>query len=135
MKRIFKVTVWAAVSLAALYPLLAVTVGVSFYRAVPLDNDPLTNSIAVTGIHSNRLTLVDGRVLLMRGYEPKQLSQDILDSDSQIELDTDDSRFAGIYVKKKRFICGTHAAAIVIPIRHREYPAYHRRLLGLGEFQ
>jgi hypothetical protein len=36
MKRIIRVSVWGAVSLTALYVLLALSGGVSFYRSVPL---------------------------------------------------------------------------------------------------
>ena len=135
MKRIVRVTVWGAVSLAALYTLLAVTVGVSFYRPVPLGNDPLTNSIAITSVSSNRLTLADGRVLVMLGHEPERLSQDMRDSGGRVELDSADSRFASVYVKRKRFICGTGAPAVVIPLLRSEYSAYYRHPLGLGEFQ
>jgi hypothetical protein len=135
MKRIARVTVWGAVSLAALYTLLALTVGVSFYHPVPLDNDPLTNSIAITSVYSNRLTLADGRVLVMLGYEPERLRQDIRDSGGRVELDTADSRSTIVCVKKKRFICGTGAPAVVIPLLRSEYPAYYRQPLGVGEFQ
>jgi hypothetical protein len=135
MKRIVRVTVWGAVAMAALYTLLALTVGVGFYRSVPLDNDPLTNSIAVTSISSNRLTLADGRVLVMLGYEPERLSQDMRDSGGRVELGSADSRFASVCVKRKMFICGTYAPRIVIPLLRSEYAAYYRHPLGLGEFQ
>lgn len=135
MKRIVRVTLWGAVSLAALYTFLAVTVGVSFYRPVPLDNDPLTNSIAITSVSSNRLTLADGRVVVMLGYDPEHLTQDIRDSGGRIELDSSDARFAGVYVKRKMFICGTYAPRVVIPLLRSEYAAYYRHSLGLGEFQ
>ena len=95
--------------------MLAVTVGVSFYRLVPINNDPLTNSIAITSVSSNRLTLPDGRVLVMLGYEPEQLSQDMSDSSGRVELDSPDSVFVSVYVKKKIFICGTHSPRVVIP--------------------
>ena len=115
MRAIVRLAVWGAVTMAALYTLLAVTVGVSFYRLVPINNDPLTNSIAITSVSSNRLTLPDGRVLVMLGYEPEQLSQDMSDSSGRVELDSPDSVFVSVYVKKKIFICGTHSPRVVIP--------------------
>jgi len=135
MKRIIRAIVWGAVSLVALYTLLVFTLGVSFYRSVPIDNDPLTNSIAVTSVSSNRLTLADGRVLVMLGYEPERLSQDMRDSGGRVELDSATSRFASVCVKRKMFICGTYAPRIVIPLFQSEYAAYYRHPLGLGEFQ
>lgn len=135
MKRIVRVTVYGALSLAALFSLLAATVGVSVYRRVPLDNDPLTNSIAIISVSSNRLTLADGRVLTMSGFQPELLSFDMLNLGSRIELQSLDSRFAIVYVKRKRFFCGNGRPAIVIPVFRNEYPAYYRGLLGLGEFQ
>jgi hypothetical protein len=135
MKRIVRVTVWGAVAVAALYTLLAMTVGVSFYRLVPLDNDPLTNSIGVTSVSSNRLTLADGRILIMLGWEATRLSQDMRDYGGRIELELPDSRFAIVYVKRKRFICGTYEPRIVIPLLRSEYEANYRHSLGLGEFQ
>ena len=135
MKRIVRFTVWGAVGVAALFTLLTVTVGVTFYRPVPIDNDPLTNSIAVTSVSSNRLTLADGRVLEMLGWETERLSQDMRDSGGRVELESPDSRFASVYVKRKRFICGTYAPRVVIPLLRTEYAAYYRHPLGLGEFQ
>ncbi len=135
MKHIVRVTVWGAVGIVTLFTFLAVTVGVSFYRPIPLNNDPLTNSIAITSVSSNRLTLADGRVLVMLDYEPEHLSQDMRDSGGRIELDSSDSRSAIVYVKRKRFNCGTHAPAVVIPLLRSEYPGFYRYLLGPGQFQ
>jgi hypothetical protein len=135
MKGIVTFAVWAAVIIAALYTFLAMTVGVSFYRSVPINNDPLTNSIAISSVSSNRLTLADGRVLVMVGYEPEHLSRDMRDSGSRVELDSPDLRFASVYVKKKIFICGTYSPRVVIPLLQNKYAAYYRHPLGLGEFQ
>jgi len=135
MKRVVKVTVWGAVGLAALYTLLAVTVGVSFYRPVPLDNDPLTNSVSFTAISGNRITLADGRVLVMDGFPPEFLAREMRDSGGRVELESISSGYASVTVRQKRFICGTYAPRIVVPLVRREYPAYERRSLGLGAFQ
>jgi hypothetical protein len=135
MKRSVRVTIFGALSLAALFSLLAATVGVSFYRRVPLDNDPLTNSIAIVSVSSNRLTLADGRVLTMSNYHSELLSFDILKSGNRIELQASDSHFANVYVKRKRYFCGNGRPAVVIPVFRNEYPVYYRDLLGLGEFQ
>jgi hypothetical protein len=145
MKRFVKITGWGAVGVAALYALLEVTVGVDFHRPVALDNDPLTNSVAVASITSNRLTLADGRVLVVLGYSPERLKQEMRDSGGRVELEPADSRFATLCVKKKRSIHETHRPDVVIPLRHapavvipllrREYPAYYRHRVGLSEFQ
>jgi hypothetical protein len=135
MKRFVRVMVWGAVGMAALHTLLAVTVGASFYRRVPVNNDPLTNSVSVTSISSNRLTLADGRSLIILGYPAEILGQELRDSGGRIELDSDDSRLPYVYVKRKRFICGTGAPAVVIPLFRSEYSRFYRHPLGLGEFQ
>ncbi len=135
MKRIVKVTIFGMLSLTALLALSAATVGVSFCRPVPLDNDPLTNSVAILSVSSNRLALADGRVLAMSNYNAELLSFDLLDSGSRIELESLDARSVSIYVKRRRFICGNGRPAIVIPVFRNEYPLYDRQLLGLGEFQ
>ena len=135
MQRIVRVTVWEAVgaaALATLYSWLAATVGVSFYRPVPLDNDPLTNSVAVTSVSSNRFTLADGRVLVMEEYPGDFLADARRDFGGRIELDSADTGFASVFVKSKRFICGTHAPRVVVPLIRREYPAYEKRWLGMG---
>ncbi len=135
MKRIIRVTVSVVLATAALYTLLALTVGVSFYRPVPLDNDPLTNSVAIVSVSSNRLTLADGRVLVMPDREPDQLSWEMRNAGGRVEVDSSDSRFAVVYAKRHVFICGTGAPWIVIPLLRDEYPAYYRQAIGLGEFQ
>jgi hypothetical protein len=48
MKAFVRMTVRGFVGIAALYAMLEIAVGIGFYRLVPLDNDPLTNSVAVT---------------------------------------------------------------------------------------
>lgn len=128
---IMKVTVFGVV----LYALLAATVGVSFDRRVAIDNDPLTNSIAVTSISGNCLNLADGTVIVMWGYNPKELSEDMRAYGNRVELDRVDSHSASVIVKRRRFICGTGAPLVVIPLIRREYPRYSRHLLGVGEFQ
>ena len=80
--------VWGAVALAGLYTLLAVTVGVTFYRPIAIDNDPLTNSVAVASVFTNRLTLADGRVVVMLGYPSDVLKEQIRDSGERIEHNT-----------------------------------------------
>ena len=133
MKRIVRVTAWGVVGVGAFYTLLSVTVGVSFDRAVPLDNDPLTNSVVVTSISSNRLTLADGRVLVMEGYPPEPLAREMRESEYRVELESVSSGFVSVIVKKKRFICGTYAPrCVVVPLVRRAYPAYERHALGLG---
>lgn len=119
--------------MAVIYTALAVTVGVSFDRAVPLDNDPLTNGLVVTSISSNRLTLEDGRVLVMDGYTAEQLDPVMRESGYRVELESIDSRYASVSVKRKRFICGTYAPRVIVPLVPRAYPAYERRLLGLAD--
>src|SRR5688572_17166423 len=109
MKHIVRATIWGTVGVASLYTLLAVTVGVSFYRPVPVDNDPLTNSVPVTSVSSNRLTLADGRVVVIEGYTPENFELKLRHSGGRVELAHVDSSFAHVFVKKKRFICGTHA--------------------------
>src|SRR5258708_38892694 len=104
MKRIVRVTVWGAVAAAVVYTMLAVTIGVSFDRAVPLDNAPLTNALMVTSISSNRLTLEDGRVLVMEGYRAEELDGVMRESGNRLELGLIDSRCASVCVKRKRFI-------------------------------
>ena len=135
MKRIVRVTIWTVVTIAALYTSLAITDGVSFYRPVPLANEPLTNAVAVTSIFSNKLTLADGRVLVMEGFPPEILTQQMRDSGGRVQLEPIDPRFIKVIVKKKRFICGTHGPAVVIPLLRHEYPAYESYLLGLGTLQ
>jgi hypothetical protein len=135
MKGILTTVVWGTITMAALYALLATTVGVSFYRPVPINNNPLTNSIAIRSVSSNRLTLADGRVLVMLGYGQEELSEEMRDSGDRVELDSPDSGFASVYVKKKIFICGTHSPRVVIPLLRSKYPAYCRHLLGVGELQ
>ena len=139
MKRIGSVTVLGVAAVAALYGLLA-TGSVGFYSWVPLDNDPLTNSIAVTSISSNRLTLADGRVLVMLGYDPDRLAKAMRDSGGRVELGSvqlgsEEPRFASVRVKSRRFICGTGRPAVVIPLLRSEYPRYYSLLIGVGEFQ
>ena len=135
MKRIIRTMVWGAIGLLALYTLLEGTVGVSFIRRVPLDNDPLTNSVLVTSVSSNRITLADGRILVMEGFPPEFLAHEMRDSRGRIELDDLGSRFSNVYVRQKRFICGTYAPRVIIALVHQEYPGYKRRPLGLGSFQ
>jgi len=133
MTRIVRVTTWGAVGVAIVYTLLAVTVGVSFDRPVPLDNDPLTNALPVTSISSNRLTLEDGRVLVMDGYTAEQLGGLMGESGYRVELESIDSKYVSVCVKRKRFICGTYAPRVIVPLVPRAYPAYERRLLGLAD--
>jgi hypothetical protein len=133
MKDIVRVIVWSALALAAFYTLLEVTVGVSFYRAVPLANDPLTNSVLVTSVSSNRFTLADGRVLVMEGYgEP--LDRAMREAGYRVELESNPSGSTSVFMRKKRFICGTHAP-VVVPLLRQEYPAYYRHPLGWGTLQ
>jgi len=135
MKGMVRIAVWGTVSIATLYTLVAMTAGVSLYRLVPIDNDPLTNSIAITSVSSNRLTLADGRVLVMLFSESEQLSRNMCESAGRVELESRDFRCADVYVKKKIFICGTHAPRIVIPLFENKYAANFRFALGVGEFQ
>lgn len=138
MKHTVGVMVWGGVggaAVVALYSWLAATVGVSFYRPVAIDNDPLTNSIAVTSVSSNSFTLADGRVLVMEDYSSDFLAERMRDLGDRIELDSVDSTFASVFVRGKRFICGTHAPRVVVPLIRRDYPAYERRWLGVGTLQ
>ena len=135
MKRIDHFIVAGAVGVAALYALLVMTVGVSFYRPVPLDNDPLRNSVGVTSLSSNGLILAGGKILVMEDYRAEFLERELRESDDRVELDPLDSGFATVFVKKKRFICGTHAPRVVLPLLRHEYPAYERQLLGLGRLR
>ena len=135
MKRIDTAILVGVFGMMALYFILGSTVGVSFYRAVPLANDPLTNSVAVTSISTNRLTLEDGRVLIMDLYAPESLEQAVSDSGWRVELADLSSGLATVAVKHKRFTCGTHKPRIVIPLVQHGYPAYERQLLGFGTLQ
>src|SRR5262245_29681421 len=137
MKRFARAMIVGAVGIAVVYAFLDITVGVGFYRLVPLDNDPLTNSVAVASVSSNRITFADGRVLVMFGFSPQLLEQSTRDCDFAVgvELESRDLPFASVYVKRKLWICGTGQAGIVVPLFRREVPLCYRSPLGVGEFQ
>jgi hypothetical protein len=134
MKRLGIITIWGVIVLAGLCTLLA-KVGAGFYQPVPVDNEPLVNSIAVTCISSNRLILADGRVLVTWDRGSECLNQAVQNSGRQVEVESLDSRSAIVYVRRERFICGTFAPRIVIPLFQSKYPKYERFLLTMAEVQ
>jgi hypothetical protein len=121
--------------MAALYTLLEVTVGVSFERPVPINNDPLTNSVLFTSISSNRIMLASGRVVVMLGYSGDSLAREMSDSGGRIEVESDGSGLATVNVRQKRFRCGTHGPLIFVPLVRQEYPGYGRHVLGLARLE
>ena len=124
------------ICVVGLYLSLNATLGVGFYYPVPLDNNPLDHPVAVTSVSSNKLLLADGRVLTME-FLPSEtdLSEMIRESGFHVDVEPVISTDAYVYVKKRTFICGTHAPRIVIPLFPNNYPAYHRQLLGSGSVQ
>ena len=132
MKRVLQILGWAL--LAGNLVFLELTFGITIFYRKPVPNEPLNHPVDVKEISGDKLILADGRVIFM-GYLDTGTEQTLRDSRFQVDVEPEQSDFVAVYVRQRTFICGTHAPRIVLPLVPRHYPAYQRRMLGLGSLK
>lgn len=130
MTRIVETTL-AVSAIVLLLVLLGPAIGFGFSYPAPYENEPLTNSIKVTSISSNSLSLADGRVI---SIDTTQLlwNRSLSESGERVEVKELGSGSVLVYAKQRALICGTGRPVIILRLFPQRYPKYHRYLLGHG---
>jgi len=106
---------------------------VQFHYPRAVANDPLISPLKVRSADGDKLTLEDGRVLRISGWEGS-LQALIAESNRRIDLEAfgGDSEFI-MYARCRQFICGTPWTGLIeIPLIPDDVPRYRREFVALA---
>lgn len=131
MKRTFEIVVRIVLCGAIIVLILLLTPGIGFRYLAPQENQPLTNPVRVTSISTNSMYLADGRVV---SISTAGLERDFAEGNLFVEIQKTENDVL-VFVKQRRFVCGTGRPDIVIPLIAERFPKYRRELFGMGTLE
>jgi len=100
-----------------------------------VQRDPLLHPCKIRDLQGTNMVLADGRVIAFQATYPSELSNELSQSEFEVDVEPRGSSGAAIYVRHKTMICGTPwAQPIVIPVIRDTVYKQHREMIALGTY-
>ncbi|MEO1619063.1 MAG: hypothetical protein AAFV88_24645 [Planctomycetota bacterium] len=131
---------WAAriietLAIVTILALLVVGGGfVSFTYDNVIDNDPLIAPLDVASVDGDRITLIDGRIVVAK-FDSEYLQSDMEQHGNRVDLDATDDGSVIVIVSYRRWKCGNGGPWLRLQWIPVDYPLYRRAELGLAQIE
>lgn len=128
----------AAIVLSGLALLLAASWAsglVGFRYPHIVQGDPLRHPCKVRDVQGTNMVLADGRVIAFHASYPSEFSNELSQSEFEVDVEGRGISGAAIYARHKTKICGTPwAQPIVIPLIRDTVYKQHREMIAFGTY-